>query len=295
MDQKWTTVLLDPVRMKRTINFSDLPDAAAKVKAIPTTYQGMRWTGISYMHKEYVNRSFPRSGYPGAFLSNGSSHVAWLKDEGSLSVQSVDDVFTLVSVTACAAWNDSLQLTFTGHKRSTQVDTHTVILLFGKPQMIFLQWENIDKVVFKAEGGTPHPETGATTSTAIVVMTQLTLSWCFEWDWHIFHHAKSVSLGIWNKLGFDQCRCSYLTQGKQWCVNQTQLIPSWQVISLEKTEWLSRSSSQMYIYRYFLAGQYHIRVGFSTLSADFWWNKEEQRCSQLPSSRITIEWKLAVF
>ena len=162
--------------MKRTINFSDLPDAAAKVKAIPTTYQGMRWTGISYMHKDYAEAKYPKSGYLGAFILEGSSHVAYFKEQGSLSVQSANSIFTLVSITACAAWNDGLELTITGHRESRQTDIHTVILLYGKPQMILLQWENIDKVVFKSDGGTPHPESGGTATSTQVVLTQLMIS-----------------------------------------------------------------------------------------------------------------------
>ena len=123
----------DPVRMKRTINFSDLPDATVEAKAVPTTYQGMRWTGISYTHKDYAEAKHPTSGYPGGFISNGSSHAAFFKEEGSLSVQSANSVFTLVSITACAAWNDGLELIITGHRESRQTDIHAVILLFGKP------------------------------------------------------------------------------------------------------------------------------------------------------------------
>ena len=169
-------VLSDSARTKRTINFSDLPDATAEVKAIPTVYQGMRWTGISYMHKVWANATYPKSGYSGAFMPDGSSHAAYFKVEGSLSIQSAISVFTLVSITVCAAWNDGLELIITGHRESRQTDTHTVILLFGKPQMILLQWENIDKIIFKASGGALHPESGLAAGNTHVVLTQVVLS-----------------------------------------------------------------------------------------------------------------------
>jgi hypothetical protein len=162
--------------IRRTINFGDLPDATAAGRPIPPIYQGMRWTGICYMHKEYAGTKHRNSGYPGAFISNGSSHVAYFRDDVTLSSRSTYDVFTLVSMTACAAWKDGLELIITGHRESRQTDVHTVILLFGKPQTILLQWENIDKVVFKSSGGTPHPDTGGEDSSTQVAITQLVLS-----------------------------------------------------------------------------------------------------------------------
>lgn len=142
---------------------------------MPTIYQGMQWTGVRYRRKEYANAKQPKSGYRGAFIPDGSSHAAYFRDDASLCTEFPNSVFTLVSITACAAWNDDLQLTITGHRRSTQVDTHTLILLFGKPQMIFLQWENIDKVIFKPSGGALHSESGGAVNSAQVVLTQLIL------------------------------------------------------------------------------------------------------------------------
>jgi hypothetical protein len=169
-------VVSDSPNMKRTINFSDLSDATTELKAVPNIYQGMQWTGFTYIHKEYANTECPKSGYPGAFIPNGSSHIAYFKTEGSISVQTADEVFTLVSITACATWKDGLELIITGHREARQTDVHTVILLFGKPQMILLQWENIDRVVFQSSGGTPHPETGCEDSSTQVAITQMILS-----------------------------------------------------------------------------------------------------------------------
>jgi hypothetical protein len=173
--QERRDLLSDPSKMKRIFNFSDLPTAVDAVKAIPDIYQGIRWSGIAYIHKEYVSAKHPDSGYAGAFIPNGSSHIAWFRNEGSLSAQSADEVFTLVSVTACAAWNDDMQLIITAYRESTETDMHIVTLLFGKPQTTLLQLENIDKVLFEASGGTLHPHSGGTASTAIVILTQLTL------------------------------------------------------------------------------------------------------------------------
>ena len=173
--EKRIIVLSDVLKMKRTINFSDLPSAADAEKVMPKVYQEIQWNGMNYLYKEWVKSSHPKSGYLNAFIANSSSHIAFFKHEGSLSAPSTTDAFNLVSITACAAWNDGLELTITGYRRSIQTDTHTVILLFDKPQMILLQWESIDKVIFKSSGGTVHPESGGSGSGSQVVLTQLTL------------------------------------------------------------------------------------------------------------------------
>ena len=106
---------------------------------MPTIYQGIKWTGVRYRHKEFANARQPKSGYRGSVIPGGSSHAAYFRDDASLRTEFSNRVFTLVSITACAAWSDDLQSTITRHQRSTQVDTHTVLLLFGRPQMILLQ------------------------------------------------------------------------------------------------------------------------------------------------------------
>ena len=168
--------LSDAVPAKRTINFSDLPDATGEPKWMPNIYQGMQWTEIYYMSRAYVNAKYPISGYSSAFNSVGSSNISFFKDEGSLSSQYKNVVFTLVSITVCSAWKDGLELTITGYRQSLDTNTHNAVLLFCKPQVIFLQWENIDEVVFKCSGGTIHAETQELPNDNQVIITQLTLS-----------------------------------------------------------------------------------------------------------------------
>jgi hypothetical protein len=84
-------------------------------------------------------------------------------------------MFTLISLTACAAWNDNLELTIRGHRNSIQTNTHTTTLLFGKPGLIVLNWKDIDKVTFKSSGGTAHPGSGES-AWLNVIITQLTIN-----------------------------------------------------------------------------------------------------------------------
>ncbi len=139
---------------------------------MPNTYQGLKWTGFEYAHESYLKREHPNSGYVTVFNNGCSPHIAYFKNEVSITNAGPNETFTFVSVTACAAWNDDLQLTITGHRKSTEVNTHTTTLLFGQPQLIFLQWKSIDKITFNSFGGTAHPRTGSWAD-SLVVITQL--------------------------------------------------------------------------------------------------------------------------
>jgi hypothetical protein len=167
-------LVLDPSLGIAKITFDDLPSTVGVTKTIPSTYRGLKWTELSYAHELFWKNKHPKSGYVTAFTSGCGPHIAFFKDEASIAIERPNETFTFVSVTACAAWNDDLQLTITGHRNSTQINTHTATLLFGQPQLILLQWKNIDTITFKSSGGTAHPETGPGTGSQVVI-TQLTI------------------------------------------------------------------------------------------------------------------------
>jgi hypothetical protein len=135
----------------------------------------LKWTKFYYGHELYWKKERPNSGYVTAFTNGCGPHIAFFKDEASIAVERPNAIFTFVSVTACAAWNDDLQLTITGHRNSTQINTHTATLLFGQPQLILLQWKNIDTITFKSSGGIKHPGAGSGAGGPQVVITQLTI------------------------------------------------------------------------------------------------------------------------
>jgi hypothetical protein len=154
---KETTIILDPGQTKVAINFADLPGADEQSLPVPNKYKGLKWTKIAYMHKSLATNKYPESGYASAFTPGGSPHIAFFKDEASIVIERPNETFTLISLNACASWKDDLQLTIKGYKKSTEVNTHTTTLRFGKPQLILLDWKNIDKVAFQSSGGTLHP------------------------------------------------------------------------------------------------------------------------------------------
>ncbi|CAF1460996.1 unnamed protein product [Rotaria sp. Silwood1] len=107
-------------------------------------------------------------------MAGGSGNIAFFEQKASVSVARPNEKFTFFSVAACAAWNDNLQLTITGHRNSIEINTHTEILLFGKPKPILLFLENLDKITLESSGGTAHPTSGGGTWTHVLV-AQLTI------------------------------------------------------------------------------------------------------------------------
>jgi len=157
------------------IQFDDLPSAEKENLIIPNKYKELNWTRISYGHELFLENKFPKSGYVTSFMPGGSPHIAYFYEEAGISVKDSDKTFTLISFTACAAWNDDMELTIKGYRNSIEIDTHTITLLFGEPQLILFNWKDIDKVTFKPSGGRIHP--GASLSGGShVVITQLTIA-----------------------------------------------------------------------------------------------------------------------
>jgi hypothetical protein len=173
-NNKKLTIVLDPSLRKTRIMFEDLPSAEEKTKSVPSIYRQLKWTGISYGHELFFKTKHPKSGYATSFTPGGSPHIVYFSEEASIDVEHLNKTFTLISFTASAAWNDDLQLTITGYRNLVQINTHTTTLLFGKPQLILLNWKDIDKVTFKPFGGTAHPGSDGSKRLHVVV-TQLTI------------------------------------------------------------------------------------------------------------------------
>jgi hypothetical protein len=159
---------------KVTIRFDDLPSAAQECKIILGTYRGLKWTGMCYGHQSLLERTLPNSGYVTCFTAGSSPQVAYFKMDASISLERQNERFTFVSMSVCAAWNDDLQLTITGHQDSVQTHAHTAVLRFGQPQLLLFQWRNINRIVLKPLGGTANPETGQPPLPHVIV-TQITI------------------------------------------------------------------------------------------------------------------------
>jgi hypothetical protein len=145
------------VSVPEKITFGDIPNASMTLAALPTNYKNLKWTGFYSMHEEHAKKDYPDSGWTTVFMPDGSPYIVFSSSSASISVDNENILFGVVSLEACAAANDNLQLTITGYRKSTQVKTHTSTLLFGKPQLIQLHWTDIGMIKFQSSGGSQHP------------------------------------------------------------------------------------------------------------------------------------------
>jgi hypothetical protein len=102
------------------------------------------------MNESYAAKNDSKSGFEAVFQPGCSTYIVFSGQKATIGTSRLHEAFTLISLHSCAAWNDGLKLTITGHRNSERVQTHTATLLFGKPQAIYLRWENIDKVIFES-------------------------------------------------------------------------------------------------------------------------------------------------
>jgi len=172
---KEITIILDSFLTREIITFEDLFRSVNGTLPMPDNYRGLQWAKIYYMNEFFAMDRHPNSGYVTSFIPCGSLHIGFFSEEASISIEPPNETFTLVCFTASAAWRDNLLLTVRAFRNSIQVNYCDIILVFGRPQLISLQWTNIDKVTFKPSGGIPHP--GQCGCTGIhVALTQLVVN-----------------------------------------------------------------------------------------------------------------------
>jgi hypothetical protein len=165
---------LDSSITQEIITFDDLPSAIENALPMPHKYKGLVWAGCSYLHELYTVKKWPKGGYATSFMPCGSLQAGYFHELATINTDLPDETFTLVSLIASAAWNDDLMLNITAYRRSVVVNNHNIVLFFGRPRRILLDWKNIDKVTLKPSGGIARPGTGQAAGCQ-VVLTQLTI------------------------------------------------------------------------------------------------------------------------
>ncbi|CAF1109654.1 unnamed protein product [Adineta steineri] len=103
----------------------------SKRGACPELYRGLKWSGFEYMYESYARMKHANSGYVYAFQSTDSSCIIFSSSHASISVDPPNEAFSVLALTACAAWIDNLQLTITGHRNSIKIKNHVSALRFG--------------------------------------------------------------------------------------------------------------------------------------------------------------------
>lgn len=130
---------------------------------IPVGTAGMNW-GNGFCVNGLDNSNNP-SGYQAGVTSG--SNVAYNGYGQPLTLTKADgSVFTLVQVQMTGAWNDNLQVQIEGFNGSTSAGVQSVTLSATAPSsVIFTTAGNVDRVVFRASGGTPHAAYGPDSAT----------------------------------------------------------------------------------------------------------------------------------
>jgi hypothetical protein len=137
------------ISVPEKITFADIPNASMEPTVLATIYRNLKWSNINYVHERYTTEKYADSGYVTAFIPGGSSYIAFSNSSASISVENEEEVFGILSLWACAAWNDDLKLIITGHRKSMQIHKQTSTLLRGKPCLIQLCWTDIDMIKFQ--------------------------------------------------------------------------------------------------------------------------------------------------
>ena len=137
------------VLVPEKITFADVPNVSMEPAPLPPIYRSLRWNNLNYVHERYTKEKYAGSGYAAAFIPGGSSFIAFSDSTASISVEDEEEVFGVLSLWACAAWKEDLQLTITGYRRSSQVYKQTSTLLRGKPRLMQLCWTDIDMLKFQ--------------------------------------------------------------------------------------------------------------------------------------------------
>ncbi|CAF3531378.1 unnamed protein product [Rotaria socialis] len=154
--------LLLPSITKAKITFNDLPMADQKSNFIPDMYRGLEWNKIYYTQRLHLKKNLLNNVHVPSLTATNSRHVAWFTEKAAISAENVNGIFTFVSLTVYGAWNDGMQLSITGHRNSILVSKYTTAVLWCKPQLVLLNWQDIDKVILQPLRDTRHPENRAT-------------------------------------------------------------------------------------------------------------------------------------
>ena len=122
------------MRTEINITFNDLGEITEDTDSLPDVplwYRGFKRTNFNYMNESYAAKNDSKSGFEAVLQPGCSTYIVFSGQKATIGTSRLHEAFTLISLHACAAWNDGLKLTITGHRNSERVQTHTATLLFG--------------------------------------------------------------------------------------------------------------------------------------------------------------------
>ncbi|CAF1049934.1 unnamed protein product [Adineta steineri] len=118
---------------------------------IPFLYYGLEWSNGGYL----MSSKYPGNGYFTA-LSSGQ-YVGYNGNGNPMSIGagalSSLHTFNIKSFVAAAAWNNHLELLIIGERSGVSVHSKTITLQTKLATTIILDWNSIDKIIFRTYGG----------------------------------------------------------------------------------------------------------------------------------------------
>jgi hypothetical protein len=125
---------------------------------MPEIYENFQWVKCWYMTKAGATKHLSNTGFVNAFTHNLScvalNHIG---HPLVMRVVTQGETFCLHSFEATSACYDKMKLHVVGQRNGQQVYTKTVTLEFDISTVFELNWNDIDELSLRANGGTLYP------------------------------------------------------------------------------------------------------------------------------------------
>lgn len=147
----WVT---DPTQTTFTADFEKFRDQVAGVES---GYGNIVWRGLSYYTLEAIGgEPYANSGY-GHHIVSGD-HAAYGGGSGALiTMDSGGADFTLSSLYVGGAWRNGMTITVRGYDDGVLTQTTTTVVNVTTPNLLALNWADVDMVTFQSSGGSAAP------------------------------------------------------------------------------------------------------------------------------------------
>eukprot|EP00123_Amoebidium_parasiticum_P013873 comp22200_c0_seq1/m.32645 comp22200_c0_seq1/g.32645 ORF comp22200_c0_seq1/g.32645 comp22200_c0_seq1/m.32645 type:complete len:372 (-) comp22200_c0_seq1:143-1258(-) len=137
---------------RENIGFDDLQTECG-IESIPPDYKNLTWS-------PEVRRGgacqYPGSGFNGGAVSLQNTIFGWNGADMTIGADNGPQ-FDLLSLTATAAWRIGLQVQMAAFRAGTRLTIKSFsIPPAGEPQQLAVQFEKVDKVVIRTQGGKCH-------------------------------------------------------------------------------------------------------------------------------------------
>lgn len=139
----------------QTVNFDDIDVPGGASAQIANGYGGLNWQNFFVLETDEIEQTPQTSGYAPA-----SGDGVAFNNEGEVASFYRADAFDFESLSLSSAARDDLEVTIYGYLDGELVGSQTVTVAYGTATTYQLDdaiFDQVDHVVFSAEGGTQNP------------------------------------------------------------------------------------------------------------------------------------------